>query len=100
MNKIDRIECPFEQLLREAGYVEVYDGQTAPQKQSDQFPVSTEDRRFFTRFYQQVKNNHFTERYAKLVYNSRSYGCIECNIYKKAPDGLKVAQQKMVTQKA
>ena len=97
---MNRLECPFEQLLREAGYVEIYDGQTAPQKQSDQFPISIGDRRFFTRFYQQVRNNHFVEQYAKLVWDVRKRQCVECNIYKKAPNGLKVAQQKMVTQRA
>ena len=93
---MNRIECPFEQLLREAGYIQVYDGQTAVQKRTEQFFVPPEERRFFVRYYQQTKNNHFIDKYAKLVYDLRSGWCTECNIYRKAPDGIR-QEQKMVS---
>lgn len=96
---MNRIECPFEQVLRDAGYIEIYDGQTAPQKQSDQFQVPSKERNHFIRYYQQIKGSRFIEKYCKLVYDTRNNWCIECNIYKKAPNGLKIAQQKMITQK-
>lgn len=92
-----RIECPWEQILRYAGYVQIYDGQTAIQKRTEQFFVPPEERRFFVRYYQQVDNNHFVNKFAKLVYDLRSGWCTECNTYKKAPNGVKQAQQKMVS---
>lgn len=95
---MQRIECPFEQLLREAGYVQTYDGQTASHKTSEQFTLRPEDRKFFTRQYQKVRNNHFANEYAKLIYDLRTGWCTECNIYRKAPNGARQAQQTMVSE--
>ena len=97
---MQRIECPFEQLLREAGYMQTYDGQTTLHKATTQFNLQPEERRFFTRQYQKVRNNHFTNEYAKLVFDLRTDWCIECNVYKKSPNGARQAQQKMVSQEA
>lgn len=94
---MQRIECPFEQLLREAGYVQTYDGQTSIHKASMQFNLQPEEKRFFTRQYQKVKNNRFTNEYAKLVYDLRTSWCVECNIYKKAANGVRQVQQVMVS---
>jgi len=95
---MNRLECPFEQVLREAGYVQTYDGQTASQKRNEQFFVPPEERRFFVRYYQKINNNHLTDRFAKLVYDLRSGWCTECTIYRKAPNGVKQLHQKMVSQ--
>ena len=97
---MQRIECPFEQLLREAGYVQTYDGQTSLHKATMQFNLQPEERRFFTRQYRKIKNNRFTPECAKLVYDLRTGWCTECNIYRKAPNGVRQAQQKMVSQEA
>jgi len=94
---VQRIECPFEQLLREAGYVQTYDGQTSLHKAGEQFKLQPEERRFFTRQYQKVRNNRFIPEYAKLVYDLRTGWCTECNVYKKSPNGMRQAQQKMVS---
>jgi len=93
-----RIECPFEEVLRAAGYVQVYDGQAAIQKRNEQFNIPPEERRFFVRHYQKVENNRFVEKFAKLVYDFRSGWCTECDIYKKAPNGMRQARQTMVSQ--
>lgn len=93
----NRLECPFEQLLREAGYIQVYDGQTAMKKRNEQFFVLPEERRFFVRYYQQVLNNKMSNKYAKLVYDTRTGWCTECNIYRKMPNGMRQAQQRMVS---
>jgi len=92
-----RLECPFEELLREAGYIQIYDGQTVIQKRTDQFFVPPEERRFFVRYYQQVISNRLINKYAKLVYDLRSGWCTECNIYRKALNGMKQGQ-KMISQ--
>jgi len=97
---VQRIECLFEQLLREAGYVQTYDGQTSLRKATEQFGLQPEERRFFTRQYQKVRNNHFIPEYAKLVYDLRTSWCTECNVYKKASNGVKQAQQVMVSREA
>ena len=97
---MQRIECPFEELLRAAGYVQTYDGQTTLRKATEQFNLQPEERRFFTRQYQKVKNNRFIPEYAKLVYDMRTSWCTECNVYKKAPNGAKQAQQVMVSKEA
>jgi len=97
---VQRIECPFEQLLREAGYVQIYDGQTTLRKATEQFQLQPEERRFFTRQYQKVRNNRFLPEYAKLVYDLRTGWCTECNVYRKAPNGVRQAQQVMVSKEA
>jgi len=97
---VQRIECPFEELLRAAGYVQTYDGQATLRKATEQFNLQPEERRFFTRQYQKVKNNHFIPEYAKLVYDLRTGWCTECNIYRKAPNGVRQAQQIMVSKEA
>jgi len=97
---MQRIECPFEELLREAGFVQTYDGQTALRKANEQFKLEPEERRFFTRQYQKVKNNHFIPEYAKLVYDLRTSWCTECNVYKKAPNGARHTQQVMISKEA
>ena len=97
---MQRIECPFEQLLIEAGYVQTYDGQTTLHKANVQFSLQPEERRFFTRQYQKVRNNHFIPEYAKLVYDLRTGWCVECNIYRKASNGARQAQQVMVSKEA
>ena len=97
---MQRIECPFEQLLREAGYVQTYDGQTSLHKATEQFKLQPEERRFFTRQYQKVRNNRFLPEYAKLVYDLRTGWCTECNIYRKVPNGVRQAQQVMVSKEA
>jgi len=94
---VQRIECPFEQLLREAGYVQTYDGQTTLHKATEQFKLQPEERRFFTRQYQKVVNNRFIPKYAKFVYDLRTGWCTECNIYSKASNGARQAQQVMVS---
>lgn len=96
MKGVERIECPFEQLLREAGYVQIYDGQTAVQKATEQFNLRPDERRFFVRHYRQVKNNHFVDKWAKLVYDMRTGWCTGCNIVRKTPDGTK-HEQSMVS---
>ena len=96
---MQRIECPFEQLLREAGYVQTHDGQTALHKATEQFNLQPEERRFFTRQYQKVRSNRFAPEYAKLVYDLRTGWCTECNIYRKA-NGVRQAQQAMVSKVA
>ena len=90
-----RIECPYEQVLREAGYVQIYDGQTAVQKATEQFNLQPAERRFFVRHYQQMKNNHFINKWAKLVYDTRSGWCTEVTVTSKSPNGAK-QEQRMV----
>ena len=93
---MNRIECPFEELLREAGYVQTYDGQTALRKATEQFKLQPEERQFFTRQYRKVKNNQFTNEYAKLVYDSRTGWCTHCDLYKRI-NGIRSAGQVMVS---
>jgi len=95
---MNRIEYPIEELLRDAGYILIYDGQTAPQRKTDQFAVPSEDRQIFIRHYQQIKHNHFINKYVKLVYNLRKG---ECNAfdYKIKPNSLKQTQN-ILLQKA
>ena len=90
-----RIECPYEQLLREAGYIQVYDGQVTPKRDNDISSLQPEDRRFFIRYYQQVKNNHFTNKYVKLVYDLKTSYC-DPHHYDKAPDGFKLTEKMLV----
>lgn len=91
-----RLECPFEQLLREAGYIQTYDGQTAVQKAGDQFNLLPEERRFFIRRYQQVRNNKFTNKWAVLKFDLRTGWCIECNVVKQVI-GMPKQEQRMVS---
>lgn len=105
-----RIRCDFEDLLKDAGYILIYDGQTARQRENDPTSLKPEDRRFFTRIYQQVKNNRPTDKYAKLIYDARTgyfegkdnipYKKIAMELYEKAPNGLRATQQRMVSQEA
>jgi len=97
---MQRVECPFEQLLREAGYIQTYDGQTTLRKVTEQFQLQPEERRFFTRQYQKVRNNRFLPEYAKLVYDLRTGWCTECNVYRKASNGARLAQQVMISKEA
>jgi len=97
---MQRVECPFEQLLREAGYVQTYDGQTALHKATDQFNLKPEERRVFVRQYRKVRNNRHTSEYARLVYDLRTSWCIECNVYKKASNGARQSQQVMTSKEA
>ena len=69
---MNRTECFYEQHLRKLGYIQIYDGETAPQKQSDQFAIIPEERKFFIRYYQLVKHNHMVKEYVKLVYDLRT----------------------------
>lgn len=87
-----RIECPFEQLLRDAGYVQVYDGQTALHKATEQFGLQPAERRYFIRRYQKVRNNHFINKWATLKYDMRSGYFVECNITNRLSNGVKQEQ--------
>ena len=89
---MQRIEYPIEELLRDAGYIQIYDGQTASQKKTDQFPMPSEDRQVFIRRYQQIKHNHFINKYVKLIYNLRKGEC-DAIEYKIQPNGLKRSQE-------
>ena len=82
---MERIECPYEQLLREAGYVQIYDGQTAPHNRQEQFVVKPEDRRYFTRHFRQVKGNRFVDKWATLRYDTREGFCVDVKMVRKAP---------------
>jgi len=68
---MNRIECPYEELLKEAGYIQIYDGQSAPQRPNDPTSLKPEERKlkFFVRYYQKVENNHPVNKYVKLVYD-------------------------------
>ena len=94
--KTDRIEYPIERLLRDAGYIQIYDGQTSPQKKTEQFNVPPEDRQVFIRRYQQIQNNHFVNKYVKLIYNLRKGEC-DAFDYKIKPGGLKQSQNMLTT---
>jgi len=93
---VQRIEYPIEELLRDAGYIQIYDGQTASQKKTDQFAMLPEDRQVFIRRYQQIKHNRFINKYVKLIYNLRKGECDGIE-YKIQPNGLKQSQQIMVS---
>jgi len=92
---MNRTECLYEKHLKKQGFIQIYDGETAPQKQSDQFAVDSEERRFFVRYYQLVQNNHMMNEYVKLVYDLRSdpprLKCLPEH-YHKLPSGLKQVQ--------
>lgn len=89
---MQRIECPFEQVLRDAGYVQIYDGQTALHKATEQFGLLPAERRYFVRRYRKVRNNHFIDKWATLKYDMRTNYCVESNITNKLPNGAKQEQ--------
>jgi len=89
---MNRIECPFEEVLRSAGYVQTYDGQTAMHKATEQFGLQPAERRYFVRRYQKVRNNRFVNRWATLKYDMRSNFCVECNISNKLSNGARQEQ--------
>lgn len=84
----NKTRCPYEVMLLELGYVEIYDGQSAQKKITEQFFVPPEERRFFVRYFQKVRNNHMTNEFAKLVYDLRT-GWVEPYHFKKTPDNIK-----------
>jgi len=69
---MNRTECLYEQHLRKLGYIEIYDGEAAPQRPNDPTSLKPEERRFFIRYYQLVRNNHLTNEYVKLVFDKRA----------------------------
>ena len=69
---MQRTECPYEEELRKRGYIQIYDGETSPRKTSDQITLKPEERTFFIRYYQLVKNNRPVNEYVKLVYDLRT----------------------------
>lgn len=91
-----RIECPLERILKEAGFVQIYDGQTAIAIRNQKMPCPPEERRFFVRHYQQAKNGRFINRWAKLVYDLRNRNCVTFYITNKDV-GKEKEEQKMVS---
>ena len=69
---MNRIECLYEEHLKKLGYIQIYDGESAPQKQSDQFSVAPGERGFFIRYYQLVRHHHMENEFVKLVYDLRT----------------------------
>ena len=69
---MQRTECPYEEHLRKLGYIQIYDGETSPQRAKDPTSLKPEERKFFIRYYQLVRNNHPTNEYVKLVYDLRT----------------------------
>jgi len=85
---MQRTECPYEEYLRRLGYIQIYDGETAPKKASDQVNLKPEERKFFIRYYQLIKNNHPTDNYVKLVFDLRSgYLAHFPEHYRRLPNG-------------
>ena len=66
-----RTECPYEQYLKQLGFIQIYDGESAPQRPDDPTSLKPGERSFFIRHYQLVRNNRMTNEYAKLVYDLR-----------------------------
>jgi len=87
-----RIECLFEQVLRDGGYIQIYDGQTSLHKATEQYGLLPAERRYFVRRYQKVKGNRFVNRWATLKYDMRSNFCVECNISNKLSNGARQEQ--------
>jgi len=69
---MNRTECPYEEHLRKAGYIQIYDGESAPQRKNDPTSLGPGERSFFIRYYQLIKNDRFTDEYVKLVYDLRT----------------------------
>jgi len=91
-----RIECPLEKVLREAGFVQMYDGQSAMAVRQQKTPLPPEERRFFVRHYQQARNGRFINKWAKLVYDMRNRRCV--TLYFTSRElGKEVERQKMVS---
>lgn len=91
-----RIECPLEKIIKEAGFIQLYDGQSAMQVRQQKMPMPPEERRFFVRHYRQSKNGKFVSRWAKLVYDMRNQACITFYFTSKDP-GQEKEEQKMVS---
>lgn len=91
-----RIECPLEKALKSAGFVQIYDGQSAIAARHQKNPMPPEERRFFVRHYQQVKNGRFVNWWAKFVYDTRNRNCITFYITNKDIGKYK-EEQKMVS---
>ena len=87
---MSRTECPYETYLRKLGYVQIYDGESESRRPNDPTSLAPEERKFFIRYYQLVKNNHMTNNYVKLVFDLRSgYLRHFPEHYHKLPNGAK-----------
>ena len=89
---MQRIECLYEQDLKESGYVQIFDGQTTSHKATEQLKSQPEERRFFIRRYQKVRNNRFVNKWVTLKYDFRIGYFVECTISTKLSDGSKQEQ--------
>ena len=69
---MNRTECPYEEYLRKMGYIQIYDGESIPQRKNDPTSLKPGERSFFIRYYQLIKNGHFINEYVKLVFDLRN----------------------------